>query len=83
MNDSTETRSKTSSHDDQLAAFGARLISAKSCIFAMQDVARELGDDELSRRVALARDWIEAADQRAVDLRRADAMREDRADGNA
>jgi hypothetical protein len=37
-------------------------------VFAAQDAAERLDDYELRRRLALARDWLEAADRRADDL---------------
>jgi hypothetical protein len=45
-----------------------RIRAAKTHVFALQDLAREVGDSELSRRLANAREWIEAADRCVDDL---------------
>lgn len=51
-----------------LEAFRLSTDSAKSHIFNLQDLAGSLDDRELKRCLQEVRDWIEAADRRALDL---------------
>lgn len=45
-----------------------RLREAKTSVFALQDIADKLRDEELRDRLAEARSWLEAADRRLIAL---------------
>jgi hypothetical protein len=44
------------------------IVEAKSLVFRMQDIAAEIGDAELRLRLQGARDELESADRRTIDL---------------